>query len=91
MQICTVRKPSREAWPGEVKVPEEAPQWVVDLMTECRKDSPKERPTIAEICQKLTDMEGAEPMSRYSSMASRQSSLYSKNTARSLPSSQNFK
>ena len=56
VQICTLRKPSRDAWAGDVSVPEDAPQEIVDLIGVCRSEEPKDRPTIAEVCQIVNNL-----------------------------------
>ena len=55
VQICTLRKPTREACPEDIRVPEDAPQWVVDFMAACRREDPRDRLRIAEICQLLKE------------------------------------
>ena len=52
-----MRKPSRDAWVGDVLVPEEAPQEIVELIKACRSEEPKDRPTIAEVCQIVNNLD----------------------------------
>ena len=57
MQICTLKRPSREVYAGEIRVPEDAPQEVVDLMIACRSENPRDRPMIGRVCDILDSLE----------------------------------
>ena len=57
LQICTLQRPTREASPGDIRVPEQAPQVIVDLMAACRNHNPKDRPSIGAICALLEELE----------------------------------
>ncbi len=45
----------------QCRVPEECPQWVADLISECMSEAPDERPTSREIYQKLLAAGGLKP------------------------------
>ena len=59
--MCTLHKPDRDIWGTcNIRVPEDAPQAVVDLIKACRHNDPRQRPTIAEVCDMIDNIEDLE-------------------------------
>lgn len=54
LQVCTLMKPTRDIWGiAQIRVPEDAPQSVLDLIHACLQQDPKARPTAGQVCDTL--------------------------------------
>lgn len=49
------RLPSRPGWP----------QWIADIMQQCWRTDPRERPTFSQICDRLQELTGAVAESKF--------------------------
>ena len=49
MQVCTLKRPTREISSADIVVPKQAPLELVRLMEACRTDDPLQRPSIGEV------------------------------------------
>ena len=56
--MCTLARPTRNPFgEAEIRVPEDAPAKVRQLVVDCLKGTPEDRPTIDEVCQRLDEIE----------------------------------
>ena len=56
--VFSMSKPVRDIWnEATIRVPEDAPQDIVDLIKACRKHDPRQRPGIEKICDFFDNME----------------------------------
>lgn len=53
LQVCTLRRPSRNMQAQDVSSPDQAPPDLVSLIEDCRAEKPENRPTIEEVCERL--------------------------------------
>ena len=55
--MCTLARPTRDPFEeAEIRVPENPPAKVRQLVVDCLKETPEDRPTIDEVCQRLYEI-----------------------------------
>ena len=53
LKVCTLERPTRDISSAEIQCPGQAPVELVRLMEACRKENPRERPSMGDVCDTL--------------------------------------
>ena len=56
LKVCTLERPTRDISSADIQCPGQAPVELIRLMEACRKENPRERPSVGDVCDSLENI-----------------------------------